>query len=319
MIARIADHCFWLGRYLERAESTARVLFVTRNFSLDAEPQIADALWRPLVIVLGEEDHFTAHHGAARMDDGEQVQRYMACDPGNLCSIVRTVEAARENARAIREVISLEVWETLNELHLWLHSDEAQAAFADRRYDFYRAIRQALILCMGQTRSTMLHDEPLDFISLGVMLERVGQTGRLLDVDHHVMTQLSQRHQVVETALWVALLRGCSGLEPFLKRHSGRVSSRAVAEFLLFEPRFPRSLRYSLRSANDCLRKILDAQLPARPGEATRARLQSLFHWLEEESQRPLDETQLHALVTHVVEETAATCGTLSRELLGSG
>jgi uncharacterized alpha-E superfamily protein len=317
MISRIADHCLWLGRYLERAESTARVLFVTRNFVLDAEPEVGRKLWRPVIIVLGEEQHFDAHCQAG--SDGEVVQHYMVFSLDNLSSLLRLVGAARENARAIREAISLEVWETLNELHLWLHSAEARTAYDERRFDFYRQVRRSLQLCMAQTVNTMLHDTPLDFIRLGVMLERVSQTGRLLDVHHHTMTHLAESHQVVETALWVALLRGCSGLEPFLKRNPGRVSGRAVAEFLLFEAGFPRSVRYCLRSAHESLCKILAPTTPGQPGEQGLAQLVRLCQWLEHKAQGPLDESGLHGLVTHVVDETDALCTSLGRELLFAG
>jgi hypothetical protein len=90
----------------------------------------------------------------------------------------------------------------------------------------------------------MLHDEPLDFVWLGVLLERVNQTARMLDVHHHAFTQMSRHHEVVETALWLSLLRALSGSEAYLKRAGGRVSSEGVARFLVSEPAFPRSIAY---------------------------------------------------------------------------
>src|SRR5262249_19302515 len=150
----------------------------------------------------------------------------------------------------------LEAWQTINELYLWMQSAEGKSAYTGSRYDFYRRIRQSTQLCLGLLRSTMLHDTPLDFIWLGVMLERVGQTARVLAVHHHALTDLPSRHPVVETALWLSLLKACSGFEPFMKRNQGRVTGSAVAAFLILEPAFPRSIRYGVHAAFDRLCSI---------------------------------------------------------------
>lgn len=317
MISRVADHCFWFGRYLERAESAARVLAVTEHLSLDAELS-PEQCWLPVIIVSGEKAHFFETHGPDAARSGEIVQAYMTWDEDNLSSIRRSVAAARDNARSIREVVSIEAWETTNELFLWISSPEARADYDKDRYGFYRHIRRAVQLCLGLCRSTMLHETPLDFIWLGVMLERVGQTARVLDVHHHAFTTLPSRHQVVETALWLSLLRACSGFEPFMKKSQGKVTAHAVAAFLIFERSFPRSLRYCLDYANDRLRHIRPPDQPALPGADTAARLDALDRWLRARAQEPLG-AGIHDLLTHVVDETAAVCNGLSRELFGYG
>ena len=179
MISRVADHCFWFGRYVERAESTARLLATTHNLALDAELD-PEACWRPVVVVAGEEERYGGAYG-----DGDRVESFLCWDEDNGVSIRRSVAGARWNARSIREVVSLEAWETINELHLWLGSEAARAQWAGHRHDFYRQVRSSTQLCLGLLRSTMLHDTVLDFMWLGVLLERVGQTARLLDVHHH--------------------------------------------------------------------------------------------------------------------------------------
>src|SRR5262249_44056661 len=105
LISRVADHCFWFGRYLERAESTARVLAVTTNLALDGELD-PEQCWLPVVIVSGEREHFLERHGGGAVDWNEAVPRYMTWDEDNLTCLVRSVGAARENARSIREVLS---------------------------------------------------------------------------------------------------------------------------------------------------------------------------------------------------------------------
>ena len=175
-------------------------------------------------------------------------------------------------------------------------------------------MRRATQLSLGLLRSTMLHDEPLDFIWLGVLLERVSQTARMLDVHHHAFTQLSRRHEVVETALWLSLLRALSGSEAFLKRAAGRVSSEGVARFLISEAAFPRSIAYCVHSAYDRLCDIRPPDAHELPGgavarAAARARRVGRARGAASRSPAP----RVHDLLTHVVDEVHEICGTLGR------
>ncbi|MCC6557290.1 MAG: alpha-E domain-containing protein [Polyangiaceae bacterium] len=322
MISRVADHCFWLGRYLERAESTARVLAVTQHLALDAEltpPQC----WLPVVIALGLKQQFFELHGEAAAGDGERVQRFISFDEGNATSLRRSISAARDNARSIREVVSLEVWETINELHLWMSGPAAEEEHASNRYGFYRRIRQMTQLALGLTQSTMLHDTPLDFIWLGVLLERVGQTARTLDVHHHAFMVDRPSSpggvEVVETAVWLSLLRACSGFEPFMKTSQGRVTGEAVARFLLFEPRFPRSIRHCVHAGYSRLCDIRPPESVTLPGGEPLERLHALDRWIAEKASEPFDARAVHGILTHAVDETAAICDGVGRELLGYG
>jgi uncharacterized alpha-E superfamily protein len=232
-------------------------------------------------------------------------------------SLTRSICAARENARSIREVLSLEAWETTNELYLWATNGESRAEWDKDRFGFYRHIRRAVQLCLGLLRSTMLHDTPLDFIWLGVMVERVGQTARVLDVHHHAFTNLPSRQEVVETALWLSLLRACSGFEPFMKRNQGKVTADAVASFLVFERDFPRSLRFCLDAAHSrFFEHIRPSDQPWLPGAETAARLGDLVAWLRARALEPMP-ADIHEMMTHVVDETAAVCNGLAKELFG--
>ncbi len=314
MISRVADHGFWYGRYLERAESTARLLATTHSLALDAELE-PSAYWRPVIVVAGEEERFKDKHDDAATGDGERIQQFLTWDE-DAVSIRQSIVAARWNARSIREVVSLEAWETTNELHLWLKSDEARAQFHDSRYEFYRRVRSMTQLCLGLLRSTMLHDEPLDFIWLGVLLERVSQTARILDVHHHAFTTI-HRHEVVATSLWLSLLRSMSGFEPFMKRHQGRVSPDAVARFLIGEDKFPRSIAYCVRSAYDRLCAIRPPTATELPGGQTLERLRVLDELVRTERDELRDSEAVHDLLTEVVDEAHAICDGLGRELFG--
>jgi len=315
MISRVADHCFWLGRYLERVESTARVLYVTQSLAGDAELTPRQC-WQPVVIVSGESEPFASRFGPDAAGDGELVQRYMTWDEQNLTSIRRSLSAARENARSIREVVSLEAWEAVNELHLWMQGPRAAAEYEQERFVFYRRVRNAMQLTIGLLRSTMLHDTPLDFIWLGVILERASQTARLLDVHHHAMISV-EAHRVVQVALWLSILRACSGFEPFMKRHQGRVTRDAVAAFLILEPQFPRSVRYCVRQAHQTLCSIRPSGERDLPGGAALERLRVLDHWLTGIDPTLLESDKVHELLTHVVDEAAGACADVGRELLG--
>jgi uncharacterized alpha-E superfamily protein len=315
VIARVAEHCFWLGRYMERAESTARVLQVTGTLALDAElpPR---RVWHPVVIVSGQEADYVARFGQEALGDAEVVQRYLARDDKNPVSLRRSIEAARENARSIREVISLEVWQVVNELHVFVGSDEADAMFEQDRDTLYARIQRAITLGLGLVQSTMLRDAPLDFLWLGVRLERASQTARLLDVQHHALVAGGAAHPVLDTALWVSLLRACSGFEAFMKRSRGRVTGPAVAAFLVLEPRFPRSVRHAVCSALETLTTICKDQVP---GQAALSRLAALDGTLAREAPDELQGARVHELLTRVVNEIHAVCVEISKEVLGQG
>jgi len=321
MISRVADHCFWFGRYIERAEATARMLAASMSLALDAElpPSL---VWRPVIVVSGEESRFGTRIAGGDDDhaawgDGEIVQRFMVWDEDSGVSVARSIQGMRWNARSIREVLSLEAWEAVNELYLWMPSEVARATYAQHREAFYQHVRRSTQLTLGLLRSTMLHDEPLDFVWLGVLLERVNQTARMLDVHHHAFTQMSRRHEVVETALWLSLLRALSGSEAYLKRSAGRISSEGVARFLVSEPAFPRSIAYCVRSAYSRLCDIRPPESRDLPGGVSLERLRVLDKWVADRRDEAMDAAGVHELLTHVVDEVHDICETIGRELLG--
>ncbi len=323
MISRVADHCFWFGRYVERAEATARALSATMSLGLDGELPPAQ-VWRPILVVAGEEDEFRTRVAEDQDDhhawgDAELVQRFMVWDQDNGVSLARSIGGARWNAQMIREVLSLEAWEAVNELHLWSTSPDTQALYAQQRDAFYHQVRRSTQLTLGLLRSTMLHDEPLDFVWLGVLLERVSQTARMLDVHHHAFANLTERNEIIETAVWLTLLRALSGSEAYMKRSAGRISSEAVARFLISERAFPRSIAYCVRSAYDRLAVIRPPDADALPGGVSLEQLRVLDTWVDARIKDPLVGASVHDLLTHVVDEVHAICGTLGKELLGAG
>lgn len=317
MISRVADHCFWLGRYLERAESIARTLNVTRDLALDGgfEPH---QCWRPLLIVCGEEPIFLERFGASKIADGEIVQEFMSWDQQNPDSLLRIVSAARENAKAIRDLLPMEVWEICNELFLWL-TNGARTTFLEERYEFYRTVRHQVQLMLGLMRGAMIHDTPLDFIWLGLMIERLGQTARMLDMHHYIFRSLTpaQTHQEVETAIWLSLMRACSAHESFLRQFQGRVSAQTAATFLFLESRFPRSVRYCTHVSYERLCDIRSPSERDLPGHRALECLHELDEWIAQVHPSQMKTPEIHDLLTHVVNEATTASNLIQREFLG--
>jgi len=263
--------------------------------------------------VSGQEADFVARFGRDALGDAELVQAYLTRDEKNSVSLIRSIGAARENARSIREVISLEVWQVVNELHVFLASEEARAMYEGDRDALYARVQRSTQLGLGLLRSTMLHDAPLDFVWLGVLLERVGQTARLLDVQHHALVAEGAPHAVLETALWLSLLRACSGFEAFMKRSRGRVTGPAVAAFLILEPRFPRSVRYCVTSAKERIEAIC-GELDGREAVDELAALEAMLASIVAAE---LQGERVHEVLTEVVNATHAVCDAIGRKLAG--
>jgi uncharacterized alpha-E superfamily protein len=314
MISRVADHCFWVGRYFDRAESTARLLQVTRELAFDAELPALEC-WRPVVVVSGQYPDFMARFGSDAAGNGDVVQRYMTWAPENPVSIRTAIRAARESARSIREVLSSDIWQATNELYLWFAGEEASTQYLHDRDEVYKHIRRSTQLNLGLVRSTMLHDTPMDFLWLGVLLERVGQTARILDMHHHMLEGAGTPHQILQTALWLSLLRSCSGFDAFMRQHRGRVTRHAVVSFLFFETRFPRSLRYCIRSALGVMERIWSEDAGTDVAHAIDI-TKALDDWLVEQERASLP-ASIHVLLTHVVDEISRICGAVQQNISG--
>lgn len=303
MISRVAESCFWLDRYIERVEAMARLLDVAQTFQLDVDLGRAER-WRPLVIVAGQERDFAEKTPPELRDDAETVQRYLCLDKSNPASIMRSLFWARENARTIRETVSLEMWLTLNDLWLWFGGRSARRLWDADRSAFYAHLRNQCALFHGHAAATMLHEDPYEFMRLGTALERVSQTARLLDVKHHAMGPDSLGQETAaEAAQWLVVLRSCAAIEPFFKRPTNEISGHDIAAFLLFDPAFPRSVLHNLRHVRDLLRAL---RSEARPeiAAASRALVDDTLARFEGMGIEGVSEAGLHETLTFLVDRT---------------
>jgi len=307
MISRVAENCFWLSRYVERIETYARLLDVTVGLSLDGSMSEAEQ-WRPLIVVCGEEKPFLAKHDPTAIHDGETVLDYMTWSEENPTSIFTSLRWARENLRTIRETASLEMWETLNDLWLWINSRPARRMYGEDRHVFYTQIRDRCMLFDGIRYATMLHEEAFDFMRLGAALERVSQTARILDVKYHSLGPERGLARPVEAAQWLAALRSCSAVEPFFKRSAHELDGSAVAAFLLFDPAFPRSVRHNLDRAALLLANLRPAEQP-QIGRNSAALLERMLSRVAAMTIESVLADGMHNVLTWVVD----TCAELSQ------
>jgi uncharacterized alpha-E superfamily protein len=239
VLSRIAESTFWIGRYLERADSTARILDVHVQMLVE-DPWVDESIaCSSLMEVMGVDPEKEANSGA-------QVLSHLAYDPANPSSIAGSLSAARENARGARETISAEIFEALNST--WIDLPE-QRRRADRfgPHGFFAWVRESTAIMSGLVDSTMSRDESWTFLSLGRSLERADMTARLL----MLRTLPGGR-----APTWGTLLRSCGAYESYLRTYRGPVREARAAEFLMVDRLSPRSVFAALSTAERCLHML---------------------------------------------------------------
>ncbi len=279
MLSRTADHLFWMSRYTERAENTARMLDV--NYQTSLLPQSTEATqagWRGLLGISELLPHYVAQHGEV---DGAKVMEFMVKDDSNPSSIVSCLKAARENARAVRGTLTTEVWETQNQTWLELNRMLRAGEFERDPSQFLEWVKFRSHLSRGVTLGTMLMDEALYFMRLGIFLERADNTARLVDVKFHAREDDffgagSDKNQEYDFYHWSAILRSVSGFEIYRRVYRDVIKPERVAELLILRPDMPRSLHASLNEVvkNLALVSVDGASETQRRAGKLRAELQ---------------------------------------------
>ncbi|HEX2034196.1 MAG TPA: alpha-E domain-containing protein [Chloroflexota bacterium] len=269
MLCRVAENLYWMGRYLERGLAVARLIDVIDHLELDAGDVAAERVdfWTPLLGRAGEGGFLT-------LDTTEPlrpavIRRHLAIDPDNPTSVLSSLRHARAAAREIRECISSEMWERLNSLYLSLLDPQAMVLAEQDSYGFCKRMQEGAQLVQGLADNTLAHDEPWHFISLGKWLERADTVTRVLYLQAPVLIEGTAAAGAGEGGVvrWLAVLRSCACAEAYARHYSLRVEPARVVEFLLLNPVFPQSVRFSLGAAWDNLRGIISAV--ATPGGNT--------------------------------------------------
>ncbi|MEO9325360.1 alpha-E domain-containing protein [Nocardioides sp. C4-1] len=234
MLSRIAESMFWIGRYVERAEDTARILDVQTSLLLEDATLDVDETCHGLLSIMGVDD-------APEHVDLGYVLQTLAYDPRSPVSIAAAIGAARESARRARETLSVPLWEVINTTN----RDIVSGRFATRRTPgVFQWVRERAALVNGTADATMTRDEGWQFLMLGRCIERADMTSRLVATASVTSGTTDQ---------WTSTLRACGAYEAFLRTYRGLSTERAAAEFLLLDRLFPRSVVFSLNRAEQCL------------------------------------------------------------------
>ena len=254
MLSRVAESLFWLGRYTERAENYARFINVNFNLSLDLPPGMNEQ-WSPLIIASGDQELFEKHYSSYSR---ENAIEFLAFDEKNGNSIINSIIRARENARQVRENISKETWEVLNDLYYFVRELEKKKVWKKESADYYKEIKYKLQLLQGIAYDTSPRTQGWYFNLLGQFLERADKTSRLLDVKYHVLLpSVDEIGSPLDFLHWNALLKSVSGFNAYCRLY-GKVDPLKIVEYLVLNRYFPRSILFCLTSAENCLHEISD-------------------------------------------------------------
>jgi uncharacterized alpha-E superfamily protein len=254
MLSRVADCLYWLSRYLERAEHSARLIDANLILMLDQSPVTAGPRWFRLqacLIPAPLEPGSGDASGLARaisfdLLNNASISTCLAAARENARAIAACLAAARENARQVRERISAPMWEQVNRLYLETRRDRLEALWQSQPHDFFRVVDQGAHLFHGITDSTMGRDEGWHFLQVGRFVERASSIAALLDVQCGALGDARGRAAAADGDLeWLGLLRSCAAFEAYCKVHSADLRPASIVQFLLLDAEFPHTLRFA--------------------------------------------------------------------------
>lgn len=265
MLSRDADSLYWMSRYLERAEHTARLLAVGLTQMLDQSVELAGSRWDRVHTAL------QVAPPAKAPTDAFTITSELTFEPANAGAIVSCIALARENARQVRQQISSEMWEQLNRLYLRVRATTPEQVWQGEPIEFYQAVKEGAHLFQGVTDATMTHGEGWHFIQVGRYLERAGSTAALLDAYFQPFLEATDdTPSPLDFNDWAALLKSCTAFEAYCKIHTADVQPISVADFLLLHAEFPRSVRFCADRIQRGLHAIAQATGSKGAGRAER-------------------------------------------------
>ena len=314
MLSRTADHLFWMSRYTERAENTARMLDV--NYQTALLPQsdaVAQVGWQGLLSISELLSTYTERYGAIQ---AREVMDFMVKDESNPSSILSCLGAARENARAVRGTLTTEVWETQNTTWLEVKRMLKAGEFERDPSQFFEWVKFRSHLSRGVTVGTMLIDEALHFMRLGTFLERADNTARLVDVKFHALQSdfygtASEKDQEYDFYHWSAILRSVSGFEVYRKVYRDVIKPERVGELLILRPDMPRSMHASLNEVVSNLELVTNDTTSETLRRAGKLRADLKYGRIDE-----ILSTGLHAYLTQFLDRVNDLGAHISREFL---
>jgi uncharacterized alpha-E superfamily protein len=295
MLGRVADQLYWMARYSERAENMTRILDVAHRMTLTPQSDATrQSAWLSALEVAGVTGGYEENHGDINSAD---VLYFLALDPENPSSIYSSVQATRENARALRGTITTEMFESINATWLELQSIETSVLSGAGRRPFFDWVKERTHLFRGVAQGTMLHDEATHFMNIGLYIERAGSTARLLDSKYHVL--LPEAEEVggaVDYYQWGALLRSLSAFRAYHKIYRDRISAARVAELIVLNPSMPRSMRFCYDQVAEILEELCGTTAPECQRIAGK-----LHSWLRYRRIDEIFDSGLHEFLTEFI------------------
>jgi len=253
VLRRIAGSLFWAARYLERAQWRGRLVDVNYHLLLEVPPRDIEP-WEPLVRITAEQELFETKHSHATE---ASVIDFFVFDTENPSSIRSCIESVRSNLSPLRHLISSELWLAVNRLYLETQAWSAQALAVSGVSAFFAELQRHFYTIDGIIVNTMPRDLTYDLLAMGTMLERPDNVSRLLDVKYHyLLPRLEDIGGPADIRQWAAVLRSASAFEAFRKVYGNAIRVNRVVEILVFDPSFPRSMRFSIERVAEALRRI---------------------------------------------------------------
>ena len=242
MLSRTAENLYWTGRYMERAENMARVLDVSDRLSVQSRSSDDQSEWNAVLSILEARKDFDKQYDRV---SGSNVVDYLTLNRNTLASIWSCVRAARENARALRATISVEMWESLNTTWLTLRDMTLEQIQHRGLREFFDWVKERSHLFRGVAHGTMLHNEAYGFIRLGTFIERADNTTRLLDTKYYLLGGMDgETDPATQYYEWGAVLRSVGAFRAYHQTYHDVITPERVAELLVLRPDMPRSLRF---------------------------------------------------------------------------
>ena len=291
MLSRVAERVYWMGRYLERAECTARLIDAYHHMVMDI-PRGSQPGWDILVRILDAEPLAAEHF---RVANETNVLRLLVSEDEAACSIPFAVRSARENVRTTRDVLPEEVWELVNELHLYTREQAEKSVGRRHRQAFLQEVVSRTQVINGVWRNTLCRDHAYRFIKVGQLLERADMATRIIDVGAADILGREGTQQALDHLLWGTLLKSLCALGPYRRQVGPLVEPGSVVDFVFMEQSFPRSVRFCLRGIREELGPLRGNEEALRVIERARRKLRRFFRteWEREELHAFIDDLQL--------------------------
>lgn len=311
MISRTAENCFWLSRNIERVLMLTNAIDVAYNVELETFKD-AKEVWFPLVIVTGGEKLFIEKYGKEAKTNSRKIQEFLIWDKENPSSVYASFSFARENARIVRDLISADMWEEMNEIWLWINSPETQKISMIDLLNFGKRIVKFCFTWIGYYHNFILRDDPYNFMKLGMLIERADFTLRLGDVYYHRDINLGSMHKSMsESQYWQEMLLYSMSNDAFMRKSELELTRIDVAKFLLRETDYPRTIPFCLKDALFILKKM--SRGASDVGSESKERLTEIVDYIEE---TPIEELlqNIHNFVTHVIDKLSELSSCISKE-----